>query len=153
MMLKSVIGFKKDLRMKRSTLIVSAAMGLGLFMAGCVEAPQDGPVQNANLTGNWQVSSINGASVPGATVTMDIADGLVSGSSGCNRYNSSYTQSGYTLTFAPAAMTQLACAPAEMKAEARFGKALNSVTSYSFSTNGELQMFSGNALVLQAGRS
>ena len=136
--------------MKRPSPMLLAAFGL--LLAGCVAAPPSEPVQNANLTGNWQVIAINGAPVRGATVTMDMAAGKISGSSGCNRYNSSYTQSGYTLTFAPAAMTRMACAPAEMKAEAQFGKALDSVTSYSFSSNGELQMFSGNALVMQAGR-
>ncbi|WP_323005081.1 META domain-containing protein [Pseudorhodobacter sp.] len=138
--------------MRKTSLLVTAAMGLGLFMAGCVEAPQPEPVQNANLAGNWQVTAINGATIPGVTVTMDMGDGKVAGSSGCNRYNSTYTQSGYTLTFADGAMTRMACAPADMDAEARFGQALSRVTSYSFATDGALQMFAGNALVLQASR-
>lgn len=138
--------------MKRSLVKVTATLGLGLFMAGCVVAPPAEPPKNANLAGSWQVSAINGARIPGTVVTMDMAAGEISGSGGCNRYNGSYTQSGYTLTFGPTAMTRMACAPADMDAEARFGKALGSVTSYSFSSNGELQMFSGNALVLQAGR-
>ena len=138
--------------MKRSLKMVAAAMGIGLFMAGCVVTPPAEPPQNANLAGNWQVTAIDGAAIPGVVVTMDMAAGEISGSGGCNRYNGSYKQSGYTLTFGPAAMTRMACARAEMDAEARFGKALASVTSYSFSPNGELQMFSGNALVLQADR-
>jgi heat shock protein HslJ len=58
------------------------------------------------------------------------ADGRVSGSAGCNNFMGTYTLSGASLKFGPAATTRKLCAqPGVMEQEQQFLKALESVAT------------------------
>jgi heat shock protein HslJ len=58
------------------------------------------------------------------------ADGRVSGSAGCNNFMGTYTASGSSLKFGPAATTRKMCAqPGVMEQEQQFLKALESVAT------------------------
>ena len=117
--------------MKRTLWIVLfLIMALGL--AGCQSeaVAVAAPVEAVGLAGtSWVLSSLNGdLPIPGATVTMSFgANGEVSGSDGCNRFNTTYVQDGYDLVIAqPGASTMMACAAAVMNQPSleKFGPAL-----------------------------
>ena len=56
-----------------------------------------------------------------AHILLDV-EGSVSGSSGCNRFQTTVTQSGDILTFGPIAATRMACPPdTDMQEKALFG--------------------------------
>jgi heat shock protein HslJ len=118
---------------------------MALILAGCTDTQQI-------IAGAWQVDRLNGRAVQDTVeVTMDLADGAVAGSSGCNRYNADYTLDGDTLGFGTVAMTRMACQPEQMQVEADFGAALATVTRYSV-TDGTMTLFAGDAPVMQARR-
>jgi heat shock protein HslJ len=58
------------------------------------------------------------------------AGGSASGSTGCNRFTGSYTQSGSALTVDPGATTEMACAPSVMAQERAVLEGLPSVRSF-----------------------
>ena len=87
---------------------------------------------------SWRVTGYNNGkqavvSVLGdTTLTMAFsADGRVSGSAGCNNYSGTYTATGSTLSFGPAASTRKMCAQPEriMEQEQQFLKALETVAA------------------------
>jgi heat shock protein HslJ len=57
------------------------------------------------------------------------SDGKVGGSTGCNRFNGSYSQDGYALTIGTPATTRRACLPDVMKREQQFLVMLDQVPS------------------------
>ncbi|WNJ19525.1 META domain-containing protein [Pontibacter sp. G13] len=63
-------------------------------------------------------------------VTMEFEEERVAGSAGCNRYFSSYTASGGTLSLGPAGATRKMCPPEIMEVEDKFLKDLESLTGY-----------------------
>ncbi len=138
--------------MKLARFLLSSALGLGLAFAitACVAQQNEGAAVAAPLSGNWKVTSLAGVALPDtASVTLEFAPGAVSGSSGCNRYNGSFTQAGNALTFGPAAMTRKACAPQLMDIEAGFSQALAAVTRFDFAGN-VLRLYVGDQLIMQA---
>jgi heat shock protein HslJ len=107
-------------------LVVSLA-GLAMLV-GCAPGP-GGPADGAHLTGQWIVTSINGApTLENARPTLELADGQASGSASCNRWSAAATQDGAALTIGLAAMTEMACEEAVMSQEAAFAAALARVT-------------------------
>jgi len=69
----------------------------------------------------------------GTTITASFAaDGKLSGSAGCNRYQGSYQVDGYTLTIGPVASTKMACPepPGVMEQEAAFLVILEKTAAY-----------------------
>lgn len=90
------------------------------FVAGPDETAV-APEASSDLAGtSWVLSALNGElPVTGTTITLQFgADGTVSGTDGCNQFNTSYTQDGGSLTFDPSgAATQMAC-PEEVMAQA-----------------------------------
>jgi heat shock protein HslJ len=87
---------------------------------------------------SWRVTGYNNGkqavvSVLGdTTLTMAFsADGRVSGSAGCNNYSGTYTATGSTLSFGPAASTRKMCAQPEriMEQEQQFLQALETVAA------------------------
>lgn len=65
---------------------------------------------------NWTATTVNNGReavtglVAGTTITLRFAeDGTLSGSAGCNRYNSAYTIDGATITIQPPASTRMMC--------------------------------------------
>lgn len=66
-------------------------------------------------------------------ITLLLADGRVSGSSGCNRMMGAYgTNGSSTLTFSQFAGTMMACQPADMELERQVLKRLSTVNGYRY---------------------
>jgi heat shock protein HslJ len=70
----------------------------------------------------------------GAKITMNFSHNKVSGSSGCNRYFSSYQSTSENIKFSEAVVTKMWCAFPEgvMRQEAAFLKQLPEVEGYSY---------------------
>jgi heat shock protein HslJ len=85
------------------------------------------------LAGSWIVTGFNtGDSVDspaaGTELTATFENGAVSGSSGCNTYNGTYTLTDSTLAIGPLASTKMACEQPIMDQEAAFLSALQGAT-------------------------
>ena len=86
---------------------------------------------------NWLVLSYNNGRGAVTTPLLETEltvsfgeDGTISGSSGCNTYNGTYTAEGESLTIGPLTTTRLACAPPVMDQEQAFLRALQASTRY-----------------------
>lgn len=107
---------------------------LGAALVSCAGAD---PV-SYSLTGTvWQVESIDrGGIVDRSMVTLDFSEeGRVGGKGSCNRYFSSVTVDGATISFGNAGSTMLACAEPLMKREMRFFEALSEAATFSIEDN------------------
>jgi heat shock protein HslJ len=96
------------------------------------------------------MSSLNGAlPADGTMVTLQFGtDGSVSGSDGCNRYMTTFTEDGQNLTFnQPLAGTMMACEEAAMTQADEYRKVLASVTGFQMSAR-QLVLFAGTDIVL-----
>lgn len=100
-----------------------------------------GPATMNTLEGDWQLVTVGGApAIAGSEATMLLAGGAVTGTTGCNRYNGSYTLSGTDgIKFGPLASTMMACVGPVMVQEQAFNAALTATTAYSLS--GEVLTF------------
>jgi heat shock protein HslJ len=84
----------------------------------------------------WEVTGFNNGRQAvvgpklGTRLTLMFQDGQVSGSSGCNRFNGSFTSQGNALTIRPLATTRKACEDAVMVQEQEFLSALESATTW-----------------------
>jgi len=93
----------------------------GQFMVSCAAA---GPF---NLAGSeWGFAEETGRS---ARFVQFRADGVVGGSSGCNRFTGTYNHKDDELTFGPLASTRMACPPEVMEGEQQFLTMLGYVRS------------------------
>ena len=98
----------------------------GLFLlAGCTARQE---ASNVSLTDTqWTLTELNGEQIlPGTTITAQFTeDGQVGGSSGCNRYSTTYTVQGNQISFGEqGASTLMACLPPIMDQEAAYMEAL-----------------------------
>jgi putative lipoprotein len=75
------------------------------------------------------------------------ADGVVGGSSGCNRFTGAYKQKGDELTMGPLASTRMACPPEVMEREQQFLTMLGNVR-YAEADDRKLTLKDGNGEVL-----
>jgi heat shock protein HslJ/uncharacterized protein YraI len=108
------------------------------------------PAESSLAGTSWIMSSLNGAlPVADTTVTLQLgADGSASGSDGCNRYWTNYTQDGQNLSFhQPMAGTMMACAKPVMTQATEYQQALATVTSFVMSAR-QLVFLAGNDIVL-----
>jgi heat shock protein HslJ len=111
-------------------------IGVGVLLAAGLLAAC-GTMSNADestsLDGtSWVLAGLPARSlVPGTSVTLQFADGRVSGSDGCNRYGGGYAATGTTLQLtSQLASTQMAC-PQEIMEQARvYVAALTGAISY-----------------------
>jgi putative lipoprotein len=89
------------------------------------------------------------ADVPAGTLATLLLDGgAASGSGGCNQFNSTYTLSGSSLTFAPLMTTKAACADPTSSVETAYFANLAKVASYTAdATTLTLSDSSGTALL------
>lgn len=108
------------------------------------------------LTGrDWVVTSLGGTAVladasTGPSLRFD-ADGRVSGGSGCNRFNAAYTLDGEGLRFGPIASTKMACVePGRMQSEQSFLDALAQVDRFDIDSDGRLQLYAADRVVIAA---
>jgi heat shock protein HslJ len=86
----------------------------------------------------WVLSSLNGAlPISGTSVSMQFgADGALTGTDGCNQFNTTFTQNGSNLTISPmGASTMIACPEPVMEQAAAFSAALASATSFTLADN------------------
>ncbi|HSQ71416.1 MAG TPA: META domain-containing protein, partial [Rubrivivax sp.] len=121
-----------------------------------VEQPTAGPEQAAPagpaLAGtNWVLTTLNGSpALEGATVTLQFgADGTASGTDGCNRYSTTFTEDGASLTFPqPGASTMMLCPepPGVMEQASAFAAALAATTNFS-ANQSQLALLAGNQIV------
>jgi heat shock protein HslJ len=130
--------------MRTITKLCLLALALLAVMA-CQLIP--GRDASADLTGtSWMLSSLDGnLPVPGTTVTLQLGeDGSASGSDGCNRFRTTFSQSGARLTFdQPGALTMMACPEPVMDQARAFMAALASTTRFT-ATEDELVLRAGN---------
>lgn len=115
--------------------LLLALIGIAVLI-GCGEEDDPGAAAGApSLEGvPWALES---------GPSMSFEDGKVSGSTGCNRFTTSYTQDGDTLEIATPATTRMACAPPADAAEREFLAALERVEGWRID-NGELALVDGD---------
>ncbi len=126
--------------MKKFWLLTTLCVLL-LFLAACTSGSQSG----GDLTGKvWAVTELMGnPPVAGTGISAEFSeDGKVGGSSGCNRYNGTYTVSGNNITFAsPMASTMMMCEQAIMDQESAYLGALGEAKT--FAVKGDQLTLSG----------
>lgn len=101
--------------------------------------------QSSSLTGNWRLANMTAPGspmpmVPAPELTADFANGRISGSGGCNRFNGGYKTTGNQLSIGPLATTYKACEEAVMTQEFNYLKALQAAQRYEVNPDG-LQIF------------
>lgn len=106
----------------------------GAATGGGVEAPAAGSTASNPLAGTgWTLATLNGeAPLADTEITVNFGeDGRLSGSDGCNRFSTSYTVDGDSITIAPSgASTMMACPEPIMKQAQAFVTALGSAATY-----------------------
>ena len=134
---------------RRAALGMLAATVLVLASACGGDDGDEGTPATIDGTSWVVVPDSVGVDVPdGVEVTIDFADGQVSGSSGCNRFTGTYTIDGDTLTFGPLASTKMACEGPVQSVEDQVLVALSSVDGYDVGAD-TLDLLSGSDIVLQ----
>ena len=116
---------------------------LGLTACGWVLGWGQAIANPATLQGtNWKLSEWTGnALVEDTEINAAFADGNLAGSSGCNRYVTSYQSEGDNMAVkSEIASTMKACPEAWMKQEANFLAALKGVQQYTITKDGKLQL-------------
>ncbi|MCA9873127.1 MAG: META domain-containing protein [Anaerolineales bacterium] len=134
--------------MKITIRIILLAVALFL-LAACQQEAE--PAATVDLAGtNWILSSLN-AELPlaGTAVTLQFGtDGTVFGTDGCNRYNTTYTQDGSSLTInqSQGISSLMACEEPVMNQATAYMAALTATTSFTASGN-QLSLLNGDAVV------
>ncbi|KPQ08111.1 MAG: Heat shock protein [Rhodobacteraceae bacterium HLUCCA12] len=126
-------------------MILGGALGLGL--AACATVPP------GLMPSGWQVVSLAGRDL-GADdrVTIDFAEGRVSGISGCNRYTGPVTVSeDGAIAFGLLATTRMACAGDPPEIEDAFVEAIGTVDRFQV-VRGDLVLLAGDEAVIRAER-
>lgn len=103
-------------------LVALAAMVLGTVQVFAAEP---------TLDGDWRLVGVQERPVD-AGGTLTVADGHISGSTGCNRFRAAYTLKGLSITVAPVAATKMYCKDRAL-IERAFLAALETVTVIEFS--------------------
>lgn len=105
--------------------------------AGCGD---DKESEAASVEGSWTLT--DGVDVEGwekTPPTAEFKDGQLAGSSGCNRYNATYTTTGDEIELGQVATTRMACAPPAGDVELAYLSKLDGVTGWSVD-GGELTL-------------
>ena len=113
------------------------------------------PYQPSALEGSWQAVAINNGKeavvsvINGTTVTAIFgADGTLTGTGGCNNYNSTYTVEGDKIAIGQVATTRMACEQAVMDQEQSYLIALSKAATYTLGKDSlELRDADGALLV------
>lgn len=113
--------------------------------------PPVSPGPGGDLAGTgWVLSSLAGAlPISGTAVAMQFGDdGTLSGTDGCNQFNTTFTQSGNTLSIdqATGVSTMMACPEPVMEQAAAFSAALASATSFTLADD-ELRLQAGDQVL------
>lgn len=78
------------------------------------------------------------------------ADFQLSGIASCNRYTSSYSLTGESLTVSPITTTLMACEPSLMEQEANFLKHLANINRFDITKDGQLILYNSQGETLKA---
>ncbi len=84
---------------------------------------------------SWRLTRLDVAETPesGESITLELKDGRLTGSAGCNRYFSDVTSDGgQQLSVGPVGATRRMCLPEVMKDEGAFLQRLQGVDRFSF---------------------
>lgn len=126
-----------------SAKLLTAAFLVALTASACGAKTPGGDA--TRLTGvTWEATEVSGKPVATpAPVTLAIANGQVSGRSGCNRYSGTVTVSSDRISFGPLMSTKMACAEeGAMQTEMAFLQALSGAETWSLA--GEQFTISGS---------
>ncbi len=140
----------RGLYRKRWYLSSAASVALAVSLSGAVVA-QDTAASPEGQT--WGLAAyLDGtgmATVPAdSSATLLLADGVASGSAGCNQFSGSYELDGASLTIAPEmAMTLMACEPAAEALETAYMALLPMTASWQ-STEAGLQLLDADGAVI-----
>jgi heat shock protein HslJ len=101
--------------------------------------PTEAPVTDLNGT-SWQLIAYGApdrpaAVLPNTQVTAEFQEGQISGSTGCNNYSASVSQSGAALTTGPVASTRRACAEDVGQQEAEVLQGVDTALSFEISND------------------
>ncbi len=87
----------------------------------------------------WTIVMTNQLPVlEGIQTEVRFANGQVSGTAGCNRFNGSYSIASNVLTFGPMTSTRMMCSEKQMAQEAKFLALLSSTLTKRYSVEGNL---------------
>lgn len=121
------------------TLIVFMVAAALLLITGCqpVQAPTTESSQEGNTTAltaaSWQLTELSGEGLAhDRPITLEFdAEGEASGSDGCNRYRTSYTIDGDTISFGEAVpSTMMACDEAVLATADEYRQMLAAAATY-----------------------
>ena len=116
---------------------------VAVLMAACSGSAASAAPDAAALPGtSWTATSVGGVAVIAATppkLTFG-ADGIVSGTTGCNSYSGSYKLDGGSITVGLLAMTMMLCQGPVGDQETAFSAALQSATAWSIGSDGSLTL-------------
>ncbi|MBK8984564.1 MAG: META domain-containing protein [Chloroflexi bacterium] len=133
--------------MKITARIILLSIALFL-LAACQRATE--PEASINLAGtNWVLSSLNGnLPLADTAVTLQFgADGAVSGSDGCNRFSTTFTQDSANLTInQPSASTMMLCPEPAMTQAAAYMAALAATTNFT-AVGSQLSLLNGEQVL------
>ena len=117
------------------------AVVLAMLLAG--PALADGP------DGRWRLVELDGSTIePADQVTLVLAEGHVSGRSGCKRFVGAYRlDSGFS--FGPLAMTRMMCQGRAAQIETRFSAAVTRVSDWRLNVD-VLELLEGDRPILRA---
>ncbi len=125
-------------------MLALLALPLVLALGACSSSPgasEAAPSSSATLAGTaWTVTSVGGSFVDATNPpTMAFgADGTLSGTTGCNQYNGSYTVDGNDLTVGTLSMTMMLCEGQIGDGEALFSPAIQGATTWAIDASGNL---------------
>lgn len=117
---------------------------------------QNVALDKSKLEGEWKLKNIDGveasskfagegAEVP--TISFSLTDNKVSGYSGCNRYNATFTIDNDQLIVGAIMSTKMACP--NMEGEAQFTQAISDTSSISIPNDNILQLAKNGTVILE----
>ena len=112
---------------------IPSADAVPSLMAAGASATDTPSGSAASLAGtSWNLTALNGDNVdPAIRVTAEFgADGMLSGTSGCNHYNVTYEVDGDSISIGTPMSTMMACDEASMNVENAYMTALESAAGY-----------------------
>lgn len=103
------------------------------------EAAQASALREALHVQSWRVTELSGQSLSDSPASLTFArDGAVSGTTGCNAINGTYTLDGVQISFGPVATTRKMCPGPIMAQERAILERLESVIMAGLSEDGTL---------------
>lgn len=88
----------------------------------------------------WDSVAVPKPPISGTEIMAHFSKGRVSGSSGCNRYNGSYTTAGRKLTVGTISATRKVCPSPIMQQESKYFAALTGAKSFEITGLAQLQI-------------